>query len=626
LRGYNVNGIHDEGKYSNFVERFCMDKKLLLALLVSVSVLTCRPKVRALDEDIISDDVPNDTDVIPLPGREFPFEEEVEGSLFEPGAVMDVRVTISEDNWNQLRFERREIFDVFGEQCMEPLSDVYNYYPADMTVDGEALENIGIRTKGFFGSINPDRPSLKVKIDKYEDGQRYKGHKRFTFNNQNQDFSRLITCMSYYIFRQMGVPASRCSFAKMRLNDANFGVYTNVEPIKKPMLARLFGDDSGNLYEGTIADLRTGFTARIEKKTNEETDDWSDMEQLIAAIESPDEAFVENLEAVLDLDAFLRFMAVEAMVNHWDGFSGNLNNYYFYKDPSNDKFYFIPWGIDAALRDDEGYDYKREGYETQESVGTRPQHVFAMSMLARRLYEHPDTHDRYRDLMGDMLRARWNTEEFLAELERMRALINPHVFNPNNEHYVALVANMVDFIENRKDRLLTELDGAPAEFEHPLRDEPMCFELIGSMTATFETTWGTLSYENPWDAGSGTMEGSHAGNPLGFDNVGVKIGLNEEEGEEDDRAILDMVAIMGPEQYLVIHCRFPPDLVSSGATLTIPRPWSWTGVEAHFVMFRPGAEPQSLGAIGPGAIEFEDASTEDGAGVKGSLHFDIWGM
>ena len=369
-----------------------MNKQSLLALLVGLSCLACRPQVRALNEEVITDDAPGHTEVIPLPGREFPYEEETPGSLFDPNAVMDVRVSISENNWNQLRFERRELFDVFGEQCMEPLSDVYNYYPADITVDGEALDNVGIRTKGFFGSINPDRPSLKVKIDKYENGQRYKGHKRFTFNNQNQDFSRLITCMSYYIFRQMGVPASRCNFAKMRINDENFGVYTNVEPIKEPLLARLFGDDSGNLYEGTIADLRTGFTARIEKKTKEETDDWSDMEQLIAAIEAPDDRFLEDLEAILDVDAFMRFMAVEAMINHWDGFSGNMNNYYFYNDPSNNKFYFIPWGVDAGLRDDEGYYYEREGEDPQERMSTRPQHVFASSMLARRLYEHPAPH------------------------------------------------------------------------------------------------------------------------------------------------------------------------------------------------------------------------------------------
>ena len=35
------------------------------------------------------------------------------------------------------------------------------------------------------------------------------------------------------------------------------------------------------------------------------------------------------------------------MVGHWDSFSGNANNYYFYRDPGTEKFYFLPWGPDA---------------------------------------------------------------------------------------------------------------------------------------------------------------------------------------------------------------------------------------------------------------------------------------
>ena len=90
----------------------------------------------------------------------------------------------------------------------------------------------------------------------------------------------------------------------MKVNDDDMGVYANVEAIKKPMLRRLFGDDSGNLYEGTVADIRTGFTARIEKKTNEDEDDWSDLNALLAAIESPDDEFVERIDAVLILMLF----------------------------------------------------------------------------------------------------------------------------------------------------------------------------------------------------------------------------------------------------------------------------------------------------------------------------------
>ena len=85
----------------------------------------------------------------------------------------------------------------------------------------------------------------------------------------------------------------------MMVNDDDVRVYANVEAIKKPMLRRLFGDDSGNLYKGTVADIRTGFTARIEKKTNEDEDDWSDLNALLAAIESPDDEFAAESALML---------------------------------------------------------------------------------------------------------------------------------------------------------------------------------------------------------------------------------------------------------------------------------------------------------------------------------------
>ena len=64
--------------------------------------------------------------------------------------------------------------------------------------------------------------------------------------------------------------APRCSFANVTVNGIHRGVYTNIEPIKKPFLMRVFGNDAGDLYEGTVADLSDGNLIRLQKKTNED--------------------------------------------------------------------------------------------------------------------------------------------------------------------------------------------------------------------------------------------------------------------------------------------------------------------------------------------------------------------
>mgnify|MGYP005745681599 FL=1 len=55
------------------------------------------------------------------------------------------------------------------------------------------------------------------------------------------------------------------------------------------------------------------------------------------------------MSEVIDIDAYLKFAAVTMMVGQWDSFPGNSNNYYVYRDPISEKFFFIPWGPDDTL-------------------------------------------------------------------------------------------------------------------------------------------------------------------------------------------------------------------------------------------------------------------------------------
>ena len=74
------------------------------------------------------------------------------------------------------------------------------------------------------------------------------GTRRFTLNNAKQDPSLIRQCLGFALFAQAGVPAPRCNFAHVTVNGHDLGIYANVEEVRKPMLARHFADDDGNLY------------------------------------------------------------------------------------------------------------------------------------------------------------------------------------------------------------------------------------------------------------------------------------------------------------------------------------------------------------------------------------------
>ena len=73
----------------------------------------------------------------------------------------------------------------------------------------------------------------------------------------------------------------------------------------------------------------------------------------MAALQDPSDAGLEALGKAVDLDRFLSFWAAEVLVGHWDGYTGDRNNYHFYREPGG-PFVFIPWGVDDTfhLKDD----------------------------------------------------------------------------------------------------------------------------------------------------------------------------------------------------------------------------------------------------------------------------------
>jgi hypothetical protein len=117
------------------------------------------------------------------------------------------------------------------------------------------------------------------------------------------------------------------------------------------------------------------FPPGLEQTFDLKTKSRLPLDALIAAVGAPDGEFVDRLEPLLDVDAFLTFLTAEVLLWHWDGYAGNANNYFLYADSQSGRFHFIPWGIDTIL-------------SNVPPVGSS---VLEMGILARRLYAIPET-------------------------------------------------------------------------------------------------------------------------------------------------------------------------------------------------------------------------------------------
>ena len=171
-----------------------------------------------------------------------------------------------------------------------------------------------MRKKGFVGSLDVERLSLKVKFDEFVPDQRLFGTRRLTLNNNKQDPSNIKQCIGYQLFAAAGLPVPRCNFAHVRVTTENetfdLGIYSSVDAIKSAFLERTFGSSSGNLYEGTFgADFRPRWLGAIEFKNNETINDRSDIRALAEVLGTVSDAQL--------FDALAEHLDIEAFLTHW---------------------------------------------------------------------------------------------------------------------------------------------------------------------------------------------------------------------------------------------------------------------------------------------------------------------
>ncbi len=518
--------------------------------------------------------------------------------LFEPDRLLRIEVDIDEANWDRLRFQARNIFEILGEDCGNaPTTSPFTYVEANVTVDGIEVDNVGIRKKGFLGSLDEDRPSLKIKFNEYVPGQKLTGTKRMTLNNAKQDPSLMNQCLGYALFDRAGVPAPRCNFASVRVNGRELGIYVHIESVKKPFLGRHFDDTNGNLYEGTLSDFRDGWTSTFERKTNKAeppgSEDRSDIQAIVDALGLGDPAMVEELETLIDLDEFLRFWAVETMLSHWDGYSGNNNNFFIYADPGTGKFSFLPWGADQLFVDQTA---------SLDVATTR-------STLTRRLFLHPPTRDRYLALYRSILDDFWNEAGMLAEIDRVDALVASSVPLEVRAAYTDAVSTLRQKLIGRETTLRLNHTGASAADAESLSD-PLCFDDVGTMASDF-----TVGY----NSGVGmaiTATVSIGGVPRVLSDIGVFIGESE---EQEDSSVLFVAATDAGGKDVVFFVAIPnqlavPGTIDVGAGL----------VESALLFTPPGAtEPDELYFVG-GALTLTAAAATQNAPWAGTLDVKIW--
>ncbi len=173
------------------------------------------------------------TDAAAAGGRSMEYE-----TLFETDRVHTMDIRLPEGEWER-----------FLATCTDK-----EYIACDLVLDGETVENVGLRAKGNSSmqrvtQARNGRYSLKIEFDHYVDGQLYRGLDKLALNNLVQDDSGMKDYLAYRMMGEFGVAAPLCSYIYITVNGEDWGLFLAVEAIEDSFLQRNFGLEYGELYK-----------------------------------------------------------------------------------------------------------------------------------------------------------------------------------------------------------------------------------------------------------------------------------------------------------------------------------------------------------------------------------------
>jgi spore coat protein CotH len=344
--------------------------------------------------------------------------------------------------------------------------------PDEEVRDGDVLHrtvDFSIRTSG---NMTKGTPKSSYKIEFTRDEEEFLGMKELNLKSMWNDVSQMREAIAWRMFQKAALPSSRHSYAKFCINDRYYGLYSIIEGVDKPFIKERFGkNDEGNLYKANWfmvgsndVDLGPATLAHRERngddsgrqyfrerdlgdrtyelETNEDDDDPAELQtyddlatfiRVTNGVTIPGGAEKFNtdeyraaVEAIFDVESFLRWAALNNLMGSWDNYYGTPANYYLYnsgKKKAEDEFmadpyfHWLPWDYDNSF----GIDFFNVAWQTgdivdwqRNTVGRHPGGEQSDLPLIRHLLRNDAFLAYYLDAME------WSLDELFNE----RALLD----------------------------------------------------------------------------------------------------------------------------------------------------------------------------------------------------------
>lgn len=312
-----------------------------------------------------------------------------------------------------------------------------DYVDVTVRFNGKVWKHVGFRLKGnatlqFSWNQGIYKLPFRLKFDEFDGrypetwNQRLYGFRDLSMANNAYDESLMREKGGDDVFRLAGVAAARAAYYRVYIDFgqglAYNGVYTMVEVIEDTMLPDQFGEKGGNLYKPNST-LQTFVASEFPRQNNLTSTNYSDIQALITALNNNSlrtgnpAQWRASLEAVFNVDHFLKYLAVNTAVGSPDAYGINAHNFYLYNHSSK-KLTWIPWDQNGAF---------------YEGLSLGMTEVDSSSPLIRYLIDDPVYYERYRTHLRTFDNTVFTQVMMDGLFDKYHNMIAPYVIGPNGE-------------------------------------------------------------------------------------------------------------------------------------------------------------------------------------------------